>query len=192
MESRSRSGTPASSGGNDERQELLESVADDIERCHTCGTEETKGTGNACVSCVGKQVQTDYPIMMVFIRRLAERLPNPADRCELHGAPKVNDSHHECGCEVGKPACLSVRQELEALRENAVKMEQEVARLRGYRDSAEASVSHPDTTRILKVLVQRVGGGAMMTEHDRKRADSFQLRWTDNGHTLSVLAVPDT
>jgi tellurite resistance protein len=54
------------------------------------------------------------------------------------------------------------------------------------------SSPHPDTARILKTLIHRVGGSAIMTEHDRARADRYQLRWTDNGHTLAVVAVADT
>lgn len=51
---------------------------------------------------------------------------------------------------------------------------------------------HPDQPRVLKLLVQRVGGRASMTEHDLQRADRFQLRWNNNGHVTEVLAVDDT
>lgn len=51
---------------------------------------------------------------------------------------------------------------------------------------------HPDVTRILKTLIQRVGGNVSMTLHDRQRADRYQLRFNDNGHTLTIQAITDT
>lgn len=46
--------------------------------------------------------------------------------------------------------------------------------------------------RLLKLLIQRVGGRVGFTEHDLRRADRFQLRKVDDGHATTIVAVDDT
>ncbi len=150
---------------------------------HFIGTVDTPELANSIVEAMNKSLRHT-------IRKEAAALMSPVVL-----TPMTHESATEwCSTWTARIACAApdVFNDMIANMGGALANLVNSQGVTGFVAGSGAEIPHPDASRVMKLLVQRVGGAVEMTEHDRKRADGFQLRWTDNGHTLTVAAVHDT